>query len=62
MAAEEEKPLSEMQAYVTHLRYRLAWYQFYRILPPAKILVELKMAQRLVALELKDDRYIDVKI
>ena len=62
MAAEEEKTLSDMQVYVTHLRYRLAWYQFHRILPPAKILVELKMAQRLVELELKDDRHIDVKI
>ena len=45
--APEGKFLNEMQAYVTHLRYRLAEYQFHGIEPPPKLLIELKMARRL---------------
>jgi hypothetical protein len=62
MAPKEKESLSEMQAYVMHLRYRLEWYRFNGIVPPAIFLVELKMAKRLADLELKDDRRIDVKI
>jgi hypothetical protein len=62
MVPEEKESLSEMQAYVMHLRYRLARYQFYGIVPPAEFIVELKMAQRLADLELKDAHSIDVKI
>ena len=62
MAPNKEKPLSEMQGYVMHLRYRLAQYQFYRIAPPVKLLIELKMAERLAKLESKDAHSIDVKV
>ena len=34
-----------------HLRYKLAPYQFNRIAPPKDLLIELKMAERLVKLE-----------
>ena len=53
---------NEMQKYVMHLRYRLAQYQFHGIVPPAKFLAELKMAQRLADLELEDNRHIDIEI
>jgi hypothetical protein len=62
MAPKEKESLSEMQAYVMHLRYRLERYRFYGIIPPAIFLVELKMAERLAKLDLKEDRRIDVKI
>ena len=62
MASQKKESLSEMQAYVMHLRYRLAQYQFYGIAPPVNLLVELKMAQRLAVLELKDERRIDIEI
>ena len=59
--APDRKFLNEMQAYVTHLRYRLAEYQFHGIEPPPKLLIELKMAQRLAFLGSKDPSHIDVK-
>ena len=62
MAPKEEKSLNEMQGYVMHLRYRLAQYQFHGIVPPANFLIELKMAERLVQLDSKDDGRIDIKV
>ena len=62
MEPKEEKPLNEMQAYVMHLRYRLAQYQFYGMVPPARFLIELKMAESLAKLESKDTSSIDVKV
>ena len=62
MEPEEKKCPNEMQAYVMHLRYRLAQYQFHRIAPPVKLLIELKMAMRLAELDSKDAHSIDVKI
>ena len=62
MEPQEKKSLSEMQAHVMHMRYRLEWYRFNGIVPPAIFIVELKMAKRLADLELKDDKRIDVKI
>ena len=62
MAPKEKKSLNEMQGYVLHLRYRLAEYQFYGIAPPPNLLIELKMAEHLAVLDLKDDNRIDVKV
>ena len=62
MAPEEKESLSEMQANVMHLRYRLAWYQFRGIAPPVNLLIELKMAERLAEFDTKDAHSIDVKI
>lgn len=62
MEPEEKKPLSEMQGYVMHLRYRLAQYQFYGIVPPANFLIELKMAERLAKPNSEDALRIDVKV
>jgi len=45
--------LSKIQQYVMHLRYRLAPYQFEGINPPQYLLNELKIAERLVRIELR---------
>lgn len=51
-----------MQAYVMHLRYRLTQYQFDGIAPPVSLLIELKMAERLVKLESMDPMRVSVKV
>lgn len=58
----EKKSLTDMQEYVMHLRYRLTQYQFNGIAPPVSLLMELKMAERLVKLESMDAMRVSVKV
>ena len=58
----EKKFLTDMQEYVKHLRYRLTQYQFNGIAPPVSLLMELKMAERLVKLESMDAMRVSVKV
>lgn len=60
--SKEKKSSNDMQAYVMHLRYRLTQYQFDGIAPPVSLLIELKMAERLVKLESMDPMRVSVKI
>jgi uncharacterized protein with ACT and thioredoxin-like domain len=53
MSPEDKKGLSRMQQYVVHLRYRLIHYELERIDPPENLLNELKLAERLVQIDLK---------
>ena len=62
MPPKEQISVIEMRQYVMHLRYRLAWYQFNGVAPPVKFLMELKMAERLLKLELMDTIRVDVKV
>jgi hypothetical protein len=57
----EEKSLSEIRQNVMQLRYQLARYKMDGIFPPMKFLVELKMAECLLKLELTDTIRINVK-
>ena len=58
----EKKSPTDMQEYVMHLRYRLTQYHINGIAPPVSLLMELKMAERLVKLESMDARRIRVKV
>ena len=49
----ENNSLSNIQQYVMHLRYRLAHYQLDEIDPPEYLLNELKIAERLARIELR---------
>lgn len=62
MPPKEEKPEFEMHEYLMHLRYRLALYQFYRMTPPANLLIELKMTECLLKMETSDVDRINIKI
>lgn len=46
--------LSKIQQYVMYLRYRLAPYQLEEIEPPEYLLNELKTAERLAQVELRE--------
>jgi hypothetical protein len=54
MSDTEDNGLSKIQQYVMHLRYRLAHYQLDEIDPPKYILNELKIAERIARIELKE--------
>jgi hypothetical protein len=54
MNAKENNDLSEIQQYVMHLRYKLANYWLYRIDPPEYLLDELKTAECLARIELRE--------
>ena len=58
----EEKSVIEMRQYVMQLRYRLAQYQFNGVAPPVTLLIELKMAERLMKLELTNTIRVNVKV
>jgi hypothetical protein len=62
MPPKDEKFLTDMQQYVMHLRYRLAQYQFEGIAPPVRLLIELKMAERLAKLNSKGVEHINVNV
>lgn len=53
MSPKDKKDLSRMQEYVMHLRYRLLHYQLEGIDPLEYLLNELKLAERLVQIDLK---------
>lgn len=50
----ENNGLSKIQQYVMHLRYVLAQHQVDEIDPPEWFLNELKIAERLARIELKE--------
>ena len=54
ISATEKKGLSKIQQYVMHLRYILAQHQLDGIDPPEWFLNELKIAERLVRIELRE--------
>ena len=54
MSAEDHKSLSMMQQYVMHLRYKLLHYQLEGVDPPEYLFNELKLAESLVQIELKN--------
>jgi hypothetical protein len=53
MSPKDKNDLSRMQEYVMHLRYRLLHYQLEGIDPLEYLLNELKLAERLVQIDLK---------
>jgi hypothetical protein len=59
---EEKKLHIEIEKNVEHLRYRLTRYQIVSIAPPVNLLIELKMAERLLQLESIDTIRVDIKI
>ena len=54
MSPEDKKDLNMMQQYVMHLRYRLIHYELGGIDPPEYLSNELKLAERLVKIDLKN--------
>jgi hypothetical protein len=48
---EEKQSRTELERNVEHLRYRLSRYQIVGEYPPVNLLIELKMAERLLQLE-----------
>ena len=59
---EDKKSHIEIEKNVEHLRYRLTRYQIVGIAPPVNLLIELKMAERLLQLESMDTIRVDIKI
>ena len=57
----EKKSLDIMKKNVEHLRYRLAKYQIVGIAPPVNLLIELKMAESILKVELMDTMGVSVK-
>jgi hypothetical protein len=58
---EEKQSRAELEKNVEHLRYRLTRYQIVGEFPPAKLLVELKMAELLLQLESTDTIRVNIK-
>jgi hypothetical protein len=54
ISSTEKTVLSSIQQYVIHLRYLLAQHQVDQIDPPAWFLNELKTAERLLHIELRE--------
>jgi len=54
MSPKDKKDLSRMQQYLMHLRYRLLHYELEGVDPPEYLLNELKLAERLVQIDLKN--------
>lgn len=50
-----------MKKNVEHLRYRLAKYQIVGIAPPVNLLIELKMAENILKVELMDTMGVSLK-
>jgi hypothetical protein len=46
---------------VEHLRYRLAKYQIVGMAPPVNLLIELKMAESILKVELMDTMRVNIK-
>jgi hypothetical protein len=61
MRFKEKYSLTDAQKNVENLRYTIKKYQIVGIEPPVSIVMELKMARLLVALESTDCFRIDVK-
>jgi hypothetical protein len=57
----EKKSLDIMKKNVEHLRYRLAKYQIVGIAPPVNLLIELKMAESILKVELMDTMRVNIK-
>jgi len=57
----EKKSFDIMKKNVEHLRYRLTKYQIVGIAPPVNLLIELKMAESILKLELVDIMGVSVK-
>ena len=59
---EEKQSRTEIEKNVEHLRYRLARYKIVGEFPPVNLLIELKMAERLLQLESKDTIRVNIKV
>jgi hypothetical protein len=57
----KKKSLDSMKKNVEHLRYRLAKYQIVGIAPPVNLLIELKMAESILKIELMDTMGVSIK-
>ena len=57
----EKKSLDSMKKNVEHLRYRLAKYQIVGIAPPVNLLIELRMAESILKVELMETMRVSVK-